>query len=100
MGGIGGAITKMEHGTDFAGRASGDVEESQEFGRGTAFKALGDVVGDGEGGAAELVAQVSGLGEESVAGQGVDTKGEIHGGRPTGKVFESFVFHVIGSLCI
>ena len=42
------AIHEMEHGPYLAGRAAGDVEEGQQFGRRTALEALGDVVGHRE----------------------------------------------------
>ena len=93
MGRIGGAIGEMEHGTDFTGGSAGDVQKGEEFGGGAAFKALGDIVGDREGGAAELVAEVPGLGIESIAGVGVDLLREIEGGLPDGQVFEAVVFH-------
>ena len=93
MVGVGKAIGKMEHGADFAGGAAGNVEKGEEFGGGAAFKALGDIVGDREGGAAELVAEVPGLGLESIAGVGVGLLREIEGGLPYGQVFEAVVFH-------
>ena len=38
-------IHEMEHGPYLAGRAAGDVEEGQQFGRRAALEAFGDVVG-------------------------------------------------------
>lgn len=61
-------------------------------------EAFGDIVRYGEGGAAELVAQVAGLGEEAVASQRIDTGGKVHGGFPARQVFEAFVFHAANIL--
>ena len=86
-------IGEMEHGADFAGGAAGDIEEGEEFGGGAAFEAFGDVVGDGERGAADLAAQVAGLGIELVSSVGIDFLGEFEGGFPDGQIFETIIFH-------
>ena len=82
MDGVGGAVGEEEHGADLAGGAASDVEEGEEFGGGAALEAFGDIIGNGQGGAAELIAQVAGLGEEAVASQRIDTGGQDHGGFP------------------
>jgi hypothetical protein len=52
----GAALEEAEHGADFTGGAARDVEEGEQFVGGAAFEAFGDVVGDGERCAVELVA--------------------------------------------
>ena len=84
MGGIGRTVGEMEHGTDFAGGAAGDAEECEKIGGGAAFEAFGDIVGNRQGGAAELVAEVAGLGIEPIAGVGLDLLREIEGHFPDG----------------
>ena len=84
---------EAELGAGFAGGAAGDVEEVEEVGGGSAFVAFGDVIGDGEGGAAELVGEVAGFAEGVIFGEGVDAEGEVLGGLPDGEVFEGLVGH-------
>ena len=57
-------VGEMKHGTDLSGRAAGNVEKSQQLGSGTAFESFGDIIGDGEGGAAQLVTKVARLSEK------------------------------------
>ena len=76
-----------------AGGAAGDVEEHEAFWGGAAFVAFGDVVGDGECGAAELIEQVTGHAEGTVFGQHVDAGGEVDGGFPHGEIFETLIGH-------
>ena len=87
-----------DHGAHFAGGASGDSEEMEEFGGGVAFEALGDVVGDGEGGAVELVAVAGGEAFWVVLEEVEDAVVEGGGGLPGGEVFEAFVGHGVGRL--
>lgn len=69
------------------------LQKGEEFGGGTAFESFGDVVGNRQGGAANLVAEVAGLGVEAIAGVGVDLLGEIDGRLPGGQILEAIVFH-------
>ena len=71
------AFEEAEHGADFAGRAACDVEKGEQFVGGAALEAFRDVVGDGEGGAVELVAfgpgdEVFGGSDEILAAFGED----------------------------
>ncbi|MDF0675420.1 MAG: hypothetical protein P0120_13950 [Nitrospira sp.] len=49
------AFHETQHGTDFAGRSSGDVKKGKEFVRAAALEAFGDVVRNGQCGSLQLV---------------------------------------------
>jgi len=55
----GNTFEEAEHGTDFAGRSSGDVEKGKEFIRAAALEAFGDVVRARQRGSLQLVTQTS-----------------------------------------
>lgn len=97
MGSLRRAVGEMEHGADFAGGTAGDIQERDQFGGAAAFEAFGDIVGNGQRGAAELVAQIAGLGIEPVARVGVDAPREIERRVSDRQVFEAFVFHGLAS---
>lgn len=71
-----------ELGLDFGGGACGDEEEASEVGGGVARVAFGDVGGDGDGGAAELVAEGVAFFRGEFFGEVVDGHDEAHGEFP------------------
>lgn len=90
------ALEEAEHRADFPGRATGDVEERQQLVGRPPLEPLGDVVGDGERRAVDLVALRPGdpvfCGQDKI----LAALGEADGLLPDGQVFESLVGHGVG----
>ena len=58
-----------------------------------ALEALGDIVGNGDGGALDLVTQAAIPAEGWKRGELVNSPGELQAGLPNGKILKSFVGH-------
>jgi hypothetical protein len=87
------AFHDAEHRSDFARRAAGVLQELQQFVGRAAFKALGDVVRDGQRRALELIGQVPFAAERRMLDSVENRRGQIRGSLPDGRVFEVGVGH-------
>ncbi len=95
----GAAFEETQYGAHLAGGAARDVEKAQELGGSAAFEALGNVVGDRERGAVELVA----FGPGEAVAQGVEQivalAGQPERVLPDGEIFEAVIGgHGLGDL--
>jgi hypothetical protein len=85
------AFKQTEHGADFSGGASGDVEERKQLVGGAAFEAFGNVVRNGECGALYLIAQAGMAPEWRQRREGVGLASQVDGRLPNREVFKSRV---------
>jgi len=80
-----------EHRADFAGGAARNIEERDQFIRCAALKSFGEVVGDGERGALELVTEGAGKTRRSQREKFVDMSIQVGGCLSDGEIFKALV---------
>ena len=84
---------KTKHGTHLACRATGDVEEGEQFIGRPALESLGDVVGHGYGGAFNLISQAVLFLKRRGFCERIDQFRQPDGFLPHGQIFKAFVGH-------
>ena|SRR5688572_4413387 len=96
----GALFQEAKHGTNFASRATRDVNEAQEFISGATLEALGDVVRNGKGGPLKLIAKAGGEAFFVRLNYVVDSMSQAHRLAPDREFLKAGVGHkdtVVGS---